>query len=404
MTSEKNEGIPEINQISATDVEVDRTITNEIDSFIQETTATVMEVEIDESMNNLLASLHKIDRSLPEPIQRDVNTADAAKYVQQLLQETMDNPNKRAFAFKNTTSPIYGYILDIFNSREEDFIENLFNTHSTNIAIRLMSAEDRSVEKYPTMKHPKKGSLIITANKTDEEFLITIAKIETAEFLEDINLQLQTGLPFNKKALKTAIISITENEDEEIECLVTVTDSGSAIAKYWTDDFLEVTELTSNEKNTFNAFTSIEKVITKNLKNKAPSDCTELRNNLVGYFKTQAEFQYENMIEHVFGNYTMENSEINLEVIKEKVNKLLEKEKFDTHFTIISKEIKTRFKKTYQVTEQIELRTNGHIENLRRVIRAKELENGEKVLEIKVDSDIIYKQFKFLDVTAEESQ
>lgn len=238
-----------------------------------------------------------------------------------------------------------------------------------------------------------------------DELLITLAKIETVDFLEDVHLKIQSGLPINKKALKTAVICITQLEDtEELEVQITVTDSGSTIAKYWSDDFLEASELTSDEKNTKNAFTAIERILSQNLKTQAPSDYTELRNGLVGYFKKQPSFHFENMIDYVFGNYEMENTQVNLENVKDKVKKLLEKEKFDTHFTIVPNEIKARFKKTYKVTDEIELRTNGHIENLRHIIKATKNTQGEKILEIKIESDTIYKSFEFNDVQKEQQE
>jgi len=348
------------------------------------------------------ASLHYINSNASSTTQREVNTKDAINYVKQLIQETQNNPNKRAFAFRNSTTPLFEYVMDIFNQLKSDSIEDIFSSNCIKIAERLLLAEKNTVSKYPNMQHPRKGSLIITADNLGDELLITLAKIETADYLEDIHLQIQSGLPINKKALKTAVISITqleeeEEEEEELEVQITVTDSGSTIAKYWSDDFLEASELTSDEKNTKNAFTAIERVLSQNLKTQAPSDYTELRNGLVGYFKKQPSFHFENMIDYVFGNYEMENTQVNLENVKDKVKKLLEKEKFDTHFTMVPNEIKARFKKTYKVTDEIELRTNGHIENLRHIIRASKNEQGEKILEIKIENDTIYKSFEFND-------
>lgn len=341
------------------------------------------------------ASLHYIDRTTSSTTNREINTNDAISYVQQLTQETQDNPNKRAFAFKNTTTPISDYITDIFHQREDESIENIFNSNCIKIAERLLLAEQNSANKYPIMP-PKKGSLIITADNRGLELLITFAKIDTADFLEDVQLQLRSGLPLDKKALKTVIISMTQHdEDEDVDIQITVSDNGSSIAKYWTDDFLEATELTSDEKNTKTAFNAIEKVISQTLKVQAPSDYTELRNNLVGYFKTQSDFQFEQMIDQVFGSYTMDNPNISFDNLKGKVNKLKESEKFDTHFTLKPNEIKARFKKTYKVSEEIELRTIGHIDGLRHIIKATTNSIGEKVLEIKVENDTIYKSFEF---------
>ncbi|WP_342546664.1 nucleoid-associated protein [Lysinibacillus sp. FSL K6-4013] len=351
------------------------------------------------------ASLHYIDSNASSTTQREVNTNDAISYVKQLIQETQVNPNKRSFAFKNSTTPLFEYVMDIFNQLNSESIENIFSSNCIKIAERLLLAEKETVSKYPNMQHPRKGSLIITADNLGDELLITLAKIETVDFLEDVHLKIQSGLPINKKALKTAVICITQLEDtEELEVQITVTDSGSTIAKYWSDDFLEASELTSDEKNTKNAFTAIERILSQNLKTQAPSDYTELRNGLVGYFKKQPSFHFENMIDYVFGNYEMENTQVNLENVKDKVKKLLEKEKFDTHFTIVPNEIKARFKKTYKVTDEIELRTNGHIENLRHIIKATKNTQGEKILEIKIESDTIYKSFEFNDVQKEQQE
>ncbi|KYG92044.1 hypothetical protein A0U40_03645 [[Bacillus] sp. KCTC 13219] len=343
-----------------------------------------------------LASLHSIDNTDTKTVRRDIRTNDALDYVTDLIQETQDNPNKRFFKFKNDTAPVLEYIHDIFNQIDDVSILSIFHSNCEKIATRLLSAEQNSIQKYPTMPHPRKGNLIITADNSINELTITLAKIESADFLENINLQMQSGLPKNKKALKTAVINITkEDESAELEVIITITDSNTTISKYWSDDFLEAVELTSDEKNTKNAFSSIEKILSRNLQNKASSDYTELRNNLVGYFKTQPAYHHEQMIQHVFGTYQMINTNVDLQKVKNQVNELIEKDKFDTHFTIISKEIKARFKKSYKVSDSIELRTMGHIKDLRHIIRATENKLGEKILEIKIENDRLYESFNF---------
>ncbi|ARK25966.1 hypothetical protein SporoP37_15665 [Sporosarcina sp. P37] len=351
---------------------------------------------------NLLTNLYNIDREQDAPIHREVNkNDDAQSYVDKLINDSQENPNKRFYHFTSDSSPIYSSIISFFTQKNEGSIETLFNFECKKIADRLLRAEKNTADTYPGIRPPKRGSLITTMEQIDSDLRLTIAKIETEEFLDDIDLKLLSGLPYNKKALKTAIINVTLLEDDELHIDITVTDTNSTISKYWTTDFLEVTEVVGDAKNTLNSFTEIEKVISKSLKTKSPADYTELRNNLVGYFKTQSSFQLENMIEYVFGDYQIENEDIKIDDIRGKVKDLATKQKFDTHFDIISKEIKARFRRTYKVTNDIEIRTNGHIEGLKHMIHSAVNAKGEKVLEIKIEDEKIFQQFNFDKKTEE---
>lgn len=347
-------------------------------------------------LKTLLASLHQIDRDSDTVKQQEVNNADAEQFVSNLISEIKKNKNKRAFSFKSSTSEVSSTLLKIFKEKDIDDNNDLFQSNCYLIAKRILSSENRSVEKYPNMKHPKKGSLITTFNIDDEgNYFIIIAKIETEEFLSDINLVLTTGLPSQKPALKTATIELSELVAGEISTNLVLTDSSSSISKYWSEDFLESKELTSNEKNTKNAFTEIERVIARKLKKDAPSDYTELRNNLVGYFKGQESFNFDEMVNQVFGKYPMQNDSITLDSVKEKVNALSSSSKFDTQFDLVPNEIKAKFKSTYKVTNEVELRTFGHVEDLRHIIRASKNLQGERILEIKVSDSAVYESFLF---------
>lgn len=102
------------------------------------------------------ASLHYIDSNASSTTQREVNTNDAISYVKQLIQETQVNPNKRSFAFKNSTTPLFEYVMDIFNQLNSESIENIFSSNCIKIAERLLLAEKETVSKYPNMQDSKK--------------------------------------------------------------------------------------------------------------------------------------------------------------------------------------------------------------------------------------------------------
>lgn len=350
------------------------------------------------AIRTLFATLHKIDRENDLIETSEVESSDAQTFVNLLIKDISENSNKRGFKFPRQTSETSTLIREIYNQRDNESLETLFKTNSRILANKLLASEKRFVEKYPGMKKPRKGSLITTYNIDDNQsYSLIIAKIETEEFLSDVNLTMSSGLPKEKPALKTATITFVELEDQELslDLDLVITDSSSTISKYWSENFLESEEITSNTKNTRTAFNEIEKVLSKNLKKSAPADYTELRNNLVGYFKREPQFQFDHMIQNVLGNYQMENDTITTDQVKEKLISLRDKQKFDTQFDLIPNEIKARFKKTYKVTDEIELRTNGHVDDLKHVIHATTNTEGERILEIKITDEEVFKQFNF---------
>lgn len=346
--------------------------------------------------NNIFINLHNIDIEMNTPVSKEVNTNDAKDYIRKIVEETQNNANKRFFKFPDGATPVLESITRLFGEKDSDKISEIFNNECDKLAYRLLRAEQMTAEKHIGIPRPKKGSLIITMEKLNSDIRITMAKIETEEFLDEINLRLLSGLPTNKKTLKSAIFNIISTEDE-FECEIIISDSNSSISKYWYEGFLEVIEIIGDEKNTKLAFAAIDQLISRTVKRYSPSDYTELRNNLVRYFKTQSNFHLDSMIEHVFGDYQINSDEVTIEEVKEKVRKLSEKNSFDTQFKIIPEEIKAKFKKTYKITEQIEIRTIGHITDLKHMIRSKINDSGDKVLEIKIENDNIYEEFKFTD-------
>ncbi|GAE48265.1 hypothetical protein JCM21738_5353 [Mesobacillus boroniphilus JCM 21738] len=101
------------------------------------------------------------------------------------------------------------------------------------------------------------------------------------------------------------------------------------------------------------------------------------------------------MIEYVVGEFVPESEEINTETLKERLRKLPEKKDFDTAFNIVVSQVKGRFRRSYKVSDKIELRTSDYIEDLKNVIIAKEDENyGEKILIIKGINEDLYNTFK----------
>ena len=115
--------------------------------------------------------------------------------------------------------------------------------------------------------------------------MILIAKVDLNSFLDQTDFKKHAGLPFEKRILKTCLVEFAQQNEI---AKITVSDTNNA--KYWWKDFLELEEITSDEKNTKLAFNSIDHTLGVQLKRNFPSDYTYLRNNFIGYFRTQPRF------------------------------------------------------------------------------------------------------------------
>ena len=168
-------------------------------------------------------------------------------------------------------------------------------------------------------------------------------------------------------------------------------------AKYWTDSFLEIDPMNDDDKNTNNAFKSIEIALTRNIKKCYPKDYTTLRNSVICYFRSKEMFDFDDMYESIFKSYSpieMEADVYTASVI-DKIKKVKESGKFDKQFKINQKIIKAKVKKVYEVNNNIEIKIMDGIENLDEIINSyKDPNTGEKFIRIKTNNDETYNSFK----------
>ncbi|GIP52911.1 nucleoid-associated protein [Paenibacillus vini] len=344
-----------------------------------------------EFRSRVFESLHHIDLDNNAIVSKRIDEGDLDEYLVDLIEAIMETPNSRYFKVQSNTTEIIALINGFMEEKSQDeFIEI-----SEKIANRLLRHEVQAKEKYKNITEIQRGSLIqsLIEFTDNREFFFLIAKVEHESFLNTIDLVKQIGLPFEKRVLKTCLLKYNE-ENEILEIIIT--DTNNRISTYWWSDFLELEEMNSDEKNTKTAFNAIDLVLTQKLKKQAPSDYTILRNNLIGYFRTQEDFQFDSMVSSVFGNYQSDNiSNEELNEIRRHVTSLPEKKGFDKHFSIIDKEIKARIRKTIQLSDKIELNLKDHISELRHNIRSEVSHNGERQIVIKTENEEAFNLFYF---------
>ena len=328
-------------------------------------------------------SLHHIDLTSDDIqlIEVDEKHEAANNYARKLINDIRNEDVRRNFSLNSLTTEINNTILNLLEGR-------IFNETAQIIANRLLLKEKESQRKYGHITDIKKGSLIQCYLKLNDSHTYVITKVDHNSIIDIKDLDEKTGPPFDKKVLKAALFQY--NQELEVTN-IHIYDSNTKISEYWWKDFLELKEINSDELNTRTSFNAVDNYLGRKIKPKSPSDRTFLRNNLISYYRTQSEFDYNIMIDTVVGSYEPRDIELDLDKIKEDLLQLPQKHKFDTKFTIKSKEISARFRTIIELLPHIDLLIKENIPELKNVIQP-QLENNIKY--IKIRSDTGYDYFK----------
>lgn len=310
------------------------------------------------------------------------------KYAEELVAENMIRPNHREYIYKEDNVQIRNFI-DRLRSTIDNYeqLSMLFTEVCDELAPKLMISQKAQSERYP-MVNLKEGNIIFYFSK--EGFLIS--KIDRASYLNGITYEKQVGLPEEKPSQKIAYFQFHENN----ELSIILSDSNPNISSFWFDSFLELKPLSNNEKNTKTAFLKIDAFINRQVSKFSKADGTELRNNLIGYMRTSDIFSITEAKEYIFGSYIPHSNDLKMDTLKKIFDDrfINNKPVFDTQFQITPEVISARVKKTYKVKDNVELRTNGYIDDLRREIIAKRDAEGRYNLQILDVTPEVYENFK----------
>jgi hypothetical protein len=337
--------------------------------------------------DKIIFELINIDRENKSYNRIDIKSVsvDLREYVLRLRQAILSEKESRIFDFTSNTTEVIVCLKKILVDDKN------IKKQSEIIAKRLLVIENEIQVRYEQIVELKKGSLIVCKFLIDEIYNILLVKIEHTPFIDETDLKRHIGLPFKNEILKSCLFQY--NDSNEITN-ITAHDSNGTIANYWWNRFLELKEVTSDERNTIVAFGGIDSVLNKNLKKQAPSDYTLLRNNLIGYFNTTSKFSIKKMLDYVIGDYEPINSSVNIAEIKDKIMELPQKMHFDTSFKIKPEKIKARSRNIIKINDKIELRIQNHVDDLRSVIHSEMGDDGKKYIKIAAD-DNAFDRFKY---------
>lgn len=346
-------------------------------------------------------TLHRLSVHAKGPV--DVAFPADTKYLEQyinmVVEDVIASPRSCKYKFIEPFELVSSKLLllinktDTFENVSEDIVDKL---HAEELKVqKIIEKLDNEVSK---------GVLIQVYFNHDGLNKYLIIKVDDNEFLDLSTLQLTDGLPSEKtRTQKTALITFDGNEISDL----LVSDSNSKISKFWCDSFLCSEPLVSSEKNTFNSYTSIDKVLNK-VKKESRYDYLLLKNGMVNYYRNNEGFVFNDVVSMI-KNHTVENKNV-LKKIKDydesrsykfsevfsnlvtEIESLPIKKGFDRAFDITKSVIKSRLSSTVVLDEFFDLNIKGDVEDLKGKIKAGIEDDGRKF--IKIYSELGYKEFE----------
>ena len=312
-------------------------------------------------------------------------------YVAELISHISGNTSVREFKTRSAETEVIGCIRQILLQRADN---EIITTRMNIIAQRLLDKEIEAQHRVARLDtNVQKGSLIqaLLYDEENDIFTYLLAKVEHSDFVDDADFTFKSGFSKDKKTFwKSCLIDLPNVEAAEFYAKI----YSNTVAKYWSDDFLELDEMVSDESNTSAAFKAIESSLNRNIRKIAPRDHTIIRNAVISYFKNNEHFDYNQMIDSILGRYQVTDLPYDqLESLKTKLTLLPDTKKFDRQFTSVPSVINSRIKRLYDVNDGIQIKISDEVRDIEDTIFAYRDADGTKYIKIKTNNELTYKQF-----------
>lgn len=336
-------------------------------------------------------ALHQIDVETNAfhiiPISKDYS--DLNSYLNELLTEVDESERRREYGFSSETTELYTTLL-----KYKDGFTLIGEGISDILAKRLLKEEVKADKRYGHLGnnkkgHVKKGSFLQFLYTIGTEMYYLGVKMEHQVFIDEADFKKKAGLSVANKIYKACKVSFGEQGALKD---VHVYDTNSTPAKYWWDEFLDLTEVRNDSYNTRTAADEVMKVVGR-LKNDFPIDHTILRNSVIGAFKQDADMDYIEFVDDVVRTYVPEDEDLieRMPSIIERLEKLPADKGFDTKFKLMPKEV--LFRKTqYKLSKEMTLYINDSVDNIEEKVWAEETSSGKKL--VVIESPEGFKNFK----------
>lgn len=218
------------------------------------------------------------------------------------------------------------------------------------------------------------GDLLTLFFELDGKPFVLLAKLEQVTFLNRTTGHKDSGFPFEKnRLLKTCLCEMSLEDGEWAVGEVTVYDSSSGFRRFWWRDFLELTELTDDAKNSHRAFAAWKDLLEKHVRPKSKTDYHFLRNDVGLFFRSPNPYVHKDVVKQILGAYKPENSQLDMASLIAKAEKLPQQSKaldkrFDDQFDIDPKACHIRLH-PIRLTPEIDLVLKVPVEHLKDVVK-----------------------------------
>lgn len=347
------------------------------------------------------SSIHSIDLDQGSVNYRD-HKNDFEEALSRMLQQINMQENLKKYIEKSQDTLVLKTVKEVCKKIYKNELDiNSFNKYAYKIAYHLLEIElfldDR--QQKTIGNRIQRGSLLqaIVYNEEKERYEYYLSKFEHAEFYSELDFIKTIGIQIkNTKVYKSCRLIFSVNDEDCIEfedAEVYVNNN----AKYWSGEFLELSEASTDEYNTKTSFNEIRKCLNINVKKQYPADHPILFNAFYGYFKKEKRtINYYDMLDEIMDGYVgTDMSKDDVERLKAKLESLPKTKKFDTQFTTNPDVISAKIKQTYDVISGVELVLNrkNQIENIKETISSV-IENDEMYIKIKVTEPDTFNAFK----------
>jgi len=353
---------------------------------------------MDNIVNIIYTKIHHIDADgAGSIIEKQISEEDAQAYIKNILSDMLIIKNIRMCEAEKGSHVVMD-IEKIYNIYNEAAVtgdhRGMFSIDSTskNIAERLLRAEKKAKKLEANLKMTvTKGSLVQALVETEIGYGFILAKIEHEPYIDTEQMKKRYGFPYKQITLKSCVIDLDENF---VITKIRVSDTGSTIAKYWREDFLDITPTINNTDNTRKIYSAIYKVLNRNIREKSIFDFEVLKQKVDYYFSSNEEYKHSELISYVVDNFS---PDVKLQIDKEKViselNDIPNKYSVDTQFSIDYKAIQKKVNRSIDISDGIQISFQVSPEELERKIKSK-IEDGIKTLKIIGVNEEVYNRFK----------
>jgi hypothetical protein len=320
-------------------------------------------------------------------IQMPKTNAELESYLDDLLDEIKDKPQKREYGFISDSTQFYK-ALSAFNNNKDFSASEDANEFAKRLLEKEIVADKRhghlGQSKSGKNTHIKKGSFLQFIYRNDNKIAYLGVKIDHQSYLDEKDFTKRIGLAIAKKLYKACLVNL---QDTGVPESIHVYDTNATPAHYWWYDFLELKETRDDSVNTKKAIESIVKTLGI-IKKEHPIDYAVLRNASIAAFKQSGEMKFDVFVENTFAQYVPENTELvkKLPALITKLKELPTKSGFDSLFNLSPKDVPYNFQKV-KLSNDITLTINEGVKDIEKKIWAEKTKSGKKLIVIEVSEN-----------------